>query len=168
MIKDIIRELETNKTVFEALLVNSDIVLHHWKQDKEKWSLLEILCHLYDEEREDFRFRLNHILKYPKNQMPPIHPEKWVELRKYKEEDFDKRLSQFLEERSESINWLKSLENPKWDNSYSSKSFGEITAKMMLYEWLAHDYLHIRQITKLKYDYYRNALNTDINYAGEW
>ena len=33
-----------------------------WKQSENKWSMLEIICHLYDEEREDFRSRLAKIL----------------------------------------------------------------------------------------------------------
>ena len=29
-----------------------------WKPDSETWSILEVVNHLYDEEREDFRVRL--------------------------------------------------------------------------------------------------------------
>ncbi len=43
-----------------------------------------------------------------------------------------------------------------------------MTAKMFLSNWLAHDYLHIRQITKLKYDYLKQLTNEDLNYAGNW
>ncbi len=45
---------------------------------------------------------------------------------------------------------------------------GTITAGMFLYSWLAHDYLHIRQITKIKYDYLGITAPDNIAYAGNW
>ena len=33
-----------------------------WKPDPDSWSLLEVINHLYDEERQDFRVRLEIIL----------------------------------------------------------------------------------------------------------
>ncbi len=32
------------------------------KPDAESWSILEVVCHLYDEEQEDFREHLDFIL----------------------------------------------------------------------------------------------------------
>ena len=32
------------------------------KRNAELWSILEVVCHLYDEEREDFREHLDFIL----------------------------------------------------------------------------------------------------------
>ena len=45
-----------------------------WKPTPEEWSLLEVICHLYDEEREDFRQRLDLTLHHPEADWPPIHP----------------------------------------------------------------------------------------------
>lgn len=45
---------------------------------------------------------------------------------------------------------------------------GDITAEMFLSSWLAHDYLHIKQITKLKYDYFKEVSGGKVAYAGEW
>jgi hypothetical protein len=73
-----------------------------------------------------------------------------------------------LAEREQSVKWLQSLTNPKWDNVHEHSKFGKMTAKMFLSNWLAHDYLHIRQITKLKYDYLKQLTNEDLDYAGNW
>jgi len=43
-----------------------------------------------------------------------------------------------------------------------------MTASMFFSNWLAHDYLHIRQITRLKYDYLKQLTNEDLSYAGTW
>jgi len=43
-----------------------------------------------------------------------------------------------------------------------------MSAKFILANWLAHDYLHIRQITRLKYDYLQDIPNENLSYAGNW
>jgi hypothetical protein len=39
---------------------------------------------------------------------------------------------------------------------------------MFLHNWLAHDYLHIRQIIRIKYDYLKKTSGEILLYAGEW
>lgn len=163
-----IHEFSGNRDLFEHLLAGTGPEERLWKQAPEKWCLLEILCHLYDEEREDFRARIQHVFTQPDQPLPPIAPEDWVTERKYTDQDFDLMLKKFLQERDASINWLRSLQDPPWDNAYIHPEFGEMKAKMFLANWLAHDYLHIRQITKLKYDYLKYLSGEDLNYAGNW
>ena len=45
-----------------------------WKPDPDSWSILEVLNHLLDEEREDFRVRLDYTLHRPGEPWPPIDP----------------------------------------------------------------------------------------------
>ena len=45
----------------------------------DRWSPLEILCHLVDEERDDFGARLRSTLEDPTAEWPPIDPQAWVE-----------------------------------------------------------------------------------------
>ncbi|MBN4070756.1 DinB family protein [Olleya sp. AH-315-F22] len=164
----LIEQLQQNKNVFLDLLkdVNKDMYL--WKQTPEKWCLLEILCHLYDEESEDFRFRTQWVLDKPKQIPPQFNPVAWVTERNYIGQDYNQALNKFIEEREQSIIWLQSLGNPKWENYYEHPKKGELTAKFFLTNWLAHDYLHIRQITKLKFDYLEHQSGEMIDYAGIW
>ena len=164
----IIEQLEENKSVFEDLLkdINKDMYL--WKQNPEKWCLLEIVCHLYDEEREDFRFRTNWVLDKPGETPPPFNPVIWVTERKYIDQDYNQALKIFIKERDQSIQWLRLLKNPKWGNYYEHPKEGILTAKFFLANWLAHDYLHIRQITKLKFDYLEHKSGEKLGYAGPW
>lgn len=166
--KYIIEELKRNKTVFNDLLKAVTKDLYTWKPLPEKWSLLEVLCHLYDEEREDFRARVKHTLENPDSPLAPINPVGWVTERKYAEQDYNTALQRFLSERDHSIEWLATLANPKWDNAYKHPKFGDMTAEMFFTSWLAHDYLHIKQITKIKYDYFKSVAGDKILYAGEW
>lgn len=164
----IIEQLHENKSVLYNLLkeVNKDMYL--WKQTPEKWCLLEIVCHLYDEEREDFRLRTKWVLENPNETPPPFNPIIWVTERKYIEQNYNQVLKNFIEEREQSIKWLNSLESPKWDNSFEHSKLGKLTAKHFLTNWLAHDYLHIRQIIKLKFDYLEHLSDENLDYAGIW
>ncbi len=167
-LRHIIHELNRNKIVFNSLFENLEKQLYLWKPAPDKWCLLEILCHLYDEEREDFHARVRHTLENPEKPMPPIDPVGWVTERKYIEQDYSLVLQNFLSERQYSVDWLSQLKDAQWDNSYAHPQLGVITAKKFLSNWLAHDYLHIRQIAKTKYLYLANLAEQDLSYAGKW
>lgn len=139
-----------------------------WKSNFDKWCLLEIICHLYDEEREDFRARIRHVLETPTKPLPQFDPTEWVKERNYIDKNYTETIDKFLDERQKSIKWLNSLSNPEWENAYIHPKFGKMTAKMFLSNWLAHDYLHIRQIIKLKFDYLKGLSDETLNYAGDW
>lgn len=163
-----IKELELNMDVFLGLIttVNHDQV--HWKLQPEKWNLLEIICHLHDEEREDFRTRLQLVLTTPGMGFPSIDPQAWVTQRNYDLQDFTEVFQKFCTERRNSIIWLKSLKNSLWDNTFVHEKVGPMSGKFILANWVAHDYLHIRQITRWKYDYLKHFTSENLNYAGDW
>ena len=128
-------------------------------------------------EKHSYRFENNdgdvaskkkHVLENPNDPLPAIDPPGWVHERKYMQQNYDEKLNMFLEEREQSVKWLQSITNPKWDNVYNHPKFGEMTAKIFLCNWLAHDYLHFRQILYLKFDYLKLQTNENLNYAGKW
>lgn len=164
----IIKELDSNRKVFENLLelVPEEMIL--WKGNSNRWSLLEIVCHLYDEEKEDFGARVRSVLKDPKKSFSPINPEGWVEERNYIEQEYDEVLYKFLKERETSIEYLGALKNSPWKNVHKHPSLGDMSAELFLANWLAHDHLHIRQIVKLKYDFLKDVSEQDLSYAGNW
>lgn len=164
----IIQELLRNRDIFKGLLTGLTEEEYLWKSNFDKWCLLEIICHLYDEEREDFRVRLRHVLETPTEPLRTIDPAGWVKERNYINKNYTEIMDKFLEERQQSVKWLKSLTNPKWDNAYNHPKFGQMTAKMFLSNWLVHDYLHIRQILKLKFDYLKQLSDETLAYAGNW
>ena len=81
--KKIKEHLHVNSDVFKYLFQSVSDEQARWKPDEGRWSILEVINHLYDEEREDFRKRLELVLKNPEEQWPPIDPEGWVVQRKY-------------------------------------------------------------------------------------
>ncbi len=124
-----------------------------WRPAPGKWSMLEVLVHLWDEEKEDFRHRLALTLEDPGRDWSPIDPEGWVRERRYNQRDPAEALEGFRRERTASLAWLRSLETPDWDRGREHPALGVLRAGDLMAAWTAHDYLHIRQITNLRIDY---------------
>jgi hypothetical protein len=138
------------------------------KPAPDSWSILEVVCHLYDEEREDFRQRLDITLHRPTEKWPPIDPVGWVTARKYNEQDLSEVLENFMAEREKSLAWLLGLSDPDWEAEYETP-FRKMRAGDILSSWVAHDNLHMRQLVELR----RGRIVTitepyDVQYAGEW
>lgn len=139
------------------------------RPDEEDWSILEVINHLYDEEREDFRMRLDILLHRPTEPWPPIRPAEWVTERNYNARELAPSVENFLAERAKSIEWLKGLKAPNWDASATAPWGGEFRAGDMYASWVAHDVLHLRQLSELHYALVREAAGDyDTGYAGEW
>ncbi|MBP7961829.1 MAG: DinB family protein [Caldilineaceae bacterium] len=138
------------------------------KPDADSWSILEVVCHLLDEERYDFRVRLNHILAGSEGAFPPIHPGDWVTSHRYNEQDLAASLADFLAERQTSLAWLETLAEPDWAAT-NPVPWGVISAGEMLAAWVAHDLLHLRQLVELHW--FRTTTHLAPyrpDYAGEW
>ena len=166
--KTLYQELVNSTEMIVALLADISQDQAQIKPDPEAWSSLEVVCHLYDEEREDFREHLDFILYRQNEEWHRIDPEGWVTERKYNQQNFTEMQEKFLAERQKSLDWLQELSGADWETTYTSQ-FGSMRAGDMFTSWVAHDNLHIRQITELR----RNRVERitkpyDIQYAGDW
>jgi hypothetical protein len=139
-----------------------------WKPSPDSWSILEVVNHLYDEEREDFRVRLDYILHRPGQPWPGIDPEGWVTERQYNQREVGESVNRFLDARQESLVWLRGLESPNWE-TVCDAPFGRVTAGDLFASWVAHDLLHMRQLVELHWFYTVNLLGQrKVDYAGTW
>jgi hypothetical protein len=139
-----------------------------WKPAVDSWSILEVARHLLDEEREDFRVRLDITLHRPQEPWPAIDPEGWVTARRYNEGDPAAALSAFLSERETSLAWLRGLAAVDWNTLYVSP-FGQMAAGELLVSWVSHDLLHMRQLVELHWTYKEEQIAPfDPGYAGDW
>ncbi|MDX6612031.1 MAG: hypothetical protein QOD75_1217 [Blastocatellia bacterium] len=163
-----VHRLSENRTVFESLLRGVSREQAVWKPTPEKWSMLEVINHLYDEEREDFRDRLSLTLKDPAQEWPRIDPQGWVASRNYGARELAASLDNFLGERAKSLAWLKGLEAPAWEQRHEVS--GRVrSAGDLLASWLAHDFLHIRQLARLHWQYLSVvAVPYETAYGGPW
>ncbi len=157
-----------NRAVFLGLVSGVNPEQSQWRPAPDKWSILEVVNHLYDEEREDFRQRLELLLADPAQPWPPIDPRAWVVARNYADRQLSGSLSNFLAEREKSLAWLKQLRSPNWQKSKQGPN-GILSAGDLIASWLAHDFLHIRQITRLHWQYVNSISQPyQTGYAGPW
>jgi hypothetical protein len=165
----IIRQLTSNAQAVHHLIESISAEKAQWKPDPETWSLQEVIEHLYNEERIDFRKHLKEMFSEP--------PQPWG---KYNSADYvtvkscRQALEGFLTEREASIAWLKGLRSPDWDVA-TQASFGPeaevlvLRAGDVLTSWVAHDFLHLRQVNELLYAWNeRQAAPYSVQYAGGW
>ena len=147
----IVERLRTNCDVFKHLLHGVPQDQARWKPTPDRWSLLEIINHLYDEEIEDFGKRIELVLSDSARLWPPIDPEGWVVQRGYNERNFSESLSNFLAARKASLKWLNEQKSAYWGATHHHPRMGPMSAELLLANWLAHDLFHIRQIADLQF-----------------
>lgn len=167
-LKSLCNDLAGGAALFRSLVQGVSQEEACIRPSPDSWSILEVICHLYDEEREDFRARIDFILKGAHGAIPPIDPQGWVFARNYNQRSLEEMMDAFLKERSRSLEWLRSLENPDWTLGYQAP-FGFIRAGDIAASWAAHDYLHARQLVELRYQRVLTlAAPYNVRYAGEW
>lgn len=161
-----IMQMKQHQEILERILSHVDSEQAKWKPAPQRWSILEVTCHLDDEERDDFRLRLSLLLEDPKTPWPPIDPPAWAMERNYNEKDLLKIKASWVKGRDHSLEWLKSLKNPDWTRFKTHPVIGDISAGDLLASWVAHDMLHIRQLLTLKLDWMaREGLEFSTRYA---
>jgi hypothetical protein len=167
-IEQIIDQLAANAEVIRTMAESISNEQGQWKPDAETWSIKEVLDHFYNEERLDFRRHLKEMLSTP--------PQPWAEFNQDEfitPESYQLALEGFLTERKSSLRWLKNLDTPDWDIN-SQANFGPtevltLHAGDILVSWVAHDFLHIRQLNELMYAWQaRHASPYSVQYAGGW
>jgi hypothetical protein len=162
------RELEKSTEMIRALLAGITQEEAQFTPSPESWSMLEVLCHLYDLEREDFREHLDFILHRQNEEYHAIDPQAWIKDRRYNEQNFEKMQGRFFAERQKSLEWLSSISDSDWDITYISQ-YGSASAGEMFSCWVAHDNLHIRQLVELRRIRIENITKPyPIEYAGDW
>jgi hypothetical protein len=166
--KTLYQELQNSTEMIRALLSGITQDEAQLKPNAESWSILEVVCHLYDEEREDFREHLDFILHRQNEEWHQIDPQDWVTERKYNEQDFVERQEKFFAERQKSLDWLMEMATANWDTIYTSQ-YGSTTAGEMFACWVAHDNLHVRQLVELRRLKIENMTTPyNLEYAGDW
>lgn len=162
-------QLANNGEAIAALVAGVTQEQSQIRPSPQEWSILEVINHLYDEEREDFRQRLDILLHHPGKAWPPINPQGWSTERGYNQRNLTTSLHHFLEERQKSLVWLDELAAPDLQRSEPHPAGGVFHAGDMLAAWVAHDLLHLRQLVELRWFLMNGMVRPySPDYAGDW
>ena len=143
---DLVRSLEAGGAAIPALAAALSDDEARRQPAPGKWSVVEILAHLADEERDDFRRRVALTLEDSARPWPPIDPEGWARERDYRSRRLADVLADFRREREASLAWLRSLPQASLERAYEHPKLGTLRAGDLLAAWAAHDLLHLRQL----------------------
>ena len=145
LLADAQRELGKMPSVLENLLGGLDAPGARMRPALAEWSPVEIVCHLRDEETEDFGARLRVILSGADN-FVRIDPERWAEERRYGEASLEEALGAFRARREGSLELLRSIEPEALDGSRSHGRLGRLSGLDLVAAWVAHDRIHLAQL----------------------
>jgi hypothetical protein len=110
-----------------------------------EWAPVEIVCHLRDEESEDFGARVRVIVEAGER-FAPIDPERWAAERRYLEDDGPRALAAFRERRAASLAYLDTVGPVRLQAARPLGRSGSLSGLDLLAAWVAHDRLHLAQL----------------------
>jgi hypothetical protein len=139
------RELARLPMVLETLLAGLDEQGARMRPAAGEWSPVEILCHLRDEEVEDFGARLRVIVDGT-SEFAPIDPERWAVERRYHEARLPEVLEALRARRQASLDMLASVSSKALEGSRPHKQLGSLSGEDILVAWVAHDRIHLTQL----------------------
>ena len=139
------RELARLPAVLDALLAGLDPAGARTRPATGEWSPVEILCHLRDEESEDFGARLRVIVDGA-DEFAPIDPERWAVDRRYQEASLPGVLEELRVRRQASVDLLASVSPEALGGSRPHKRLGSLSGQDILTAWVAHDRIHLAQL----------------------
>lgn len=162
-----IEQLTANAAALKALTAGISPEQACWKPSPEAWSVLEVVNHLADEEREDFRPFAEWALGGPAKM--PHDSDTWILTRGYNARDLAASVADFLQERERSLAWLRGQTGTDWQTPVAYTYRPGFRAGDVLASWVAHDLLHQRHLVELRYKLAKAALLPfDVQYAGDW
>jgi hypothetical protein len=110
-----------------------------------EWAPVEIVCHLRDEEAEDFGARVRVVVDGGER-FAPIDPERWAVERRYRDDDGPRALAVFHERRAASLAFLATVTPERLVRAVTLGRADPLSGLDLLAAWVAHDHLHLTQL----------------------
>ena len=144
--------LATAKAIPAALAAMlSNLPANAWTDSPhpDEWSLVEIVSHLRDVEREVNLSRIQTFLSEDNPFISADDTDVWAAERGYAEQDGERALRDFIAARMDTLAALKNLSDEDWQRSGRHAIFGPVTLQEQLGFMAEHDRVHLRQIYKV-------------------
>ena len=145
-------ELARFPLVLDTLLNGLDDASWRARPAPAEWAPVEIVCHLRDEEAEDFGARLRVVVEGGQR-FTPIDPERWATDRRYLEDDGPRALAAFRERRAASLVFLQGIAQARPElaparltRRVEHRRSGGLSGLDILAAWVEHDRLHLAQL----------------------
>lgn len=131
--------------ILSALLDGLEAALWRERPAAAEWSPLEIVCHLRDEEAEDFGARIR-VVAAGGERFVPIDPERWAVERRYRDADPAAALGAFSARRAANLEFLATVSPDRLRATVTQPGTGTLSGLDLLAAWVTHDRLHLTQL----------------------
>lgn len=118
-----------------------------WKPAADRFSIAEVLSHLWHSDVDCYRARLDRFLAEARPEFEPDDAQMHLDL--YRNADPGEAFARFEAHRKDNVEMLRGLPVEAGRRTALHRTAGEITLAQMLHEWALHDLGHIRQIAEL-------------------
>jgi hypothetical protein len=137
--------LTTTAPVLQSLTADLDVQAWKHEPTPDDWSILEIVCHLRDTEREVHKLQLAALREEPQPFVPRPEAAVWAAQRNYQDEDGPAALAGLRAARLDTLREVTGVSAETWDKParhaiFGPTHFGEVVGFMA-----DHDRLHIQQ-----------------------
>lgn len=139
------RELARFPLMLDTLVGDLDEATWRARPLPDEWAPIEIVCHLRDEEAEDFGARVRVILEGG-GWFTPIDPERWARERGYRDAEPHTALAAFRTFRAASLDLLASAAPEHLRVAVEQPGLGRLSGLDLLVAWVTHDRLHLNQL----------------------
>jgi len=117
-----------------------------------KWSILEILCHMRDMEREAYLERYTRILAEPEPQLPDVNGDALAIERDYRGQKASDILRDWMRLRRENLRLLKKAKPEQWRRAGVHETMGRVTIdELVARHATGNDAAHLAQIEAVKH-----------------
>jgi hypothetical protein len=151
--------LERTPAVLKALLANMDDEWIVNNEGPETFSPFDVMGHLVNGEKTDWRPRITMILEYG-NSKTFVSFDRFAQYEESKGKTLQQLLDEFEELRNKNMKWFRSLSisEADLDKKGSHSVLGQVTLRNLLSTWVIHDLTHIAQITRVMAKQYKEEM----------
>lgn len=125
-----------------------------WTPAPGKWSILEILCHMRDMEREAYIERYTRILSEDEPKLPDLNGEAMAVLRAYRGQKVPEVVREWVALRRQTLQLLRKTGKAQWARAGVHETAGRLTMEDIIRRHaVGNDEAHLRQIEAIKRRY---------------
>lgn len=149
--KGLLEVLRTTPGPLKAALKGVPRKLLLWRPAPGKWSMLEIVCHMRDMERDAYLARYRRILAEEQPKLPDIDGEVLAIERDYRSQSLSVVLRDWAALRKENLKLLKGVKGAAWQRVGIHETAGRLTMDDFLRRHaVGNDEAHLGQIDAIK------------------
>ena len=139
------RDLARLPATLDSLLSDVDDELWRARPAPSEWSPVEIVCHLRDEETEDFGARVRAVVEGGRV-FVRIDPARWATDRGYQKDDPRAALIALKQRRRDNLAFLVLADPMKLTRVVEQPQLGKMSGLDLVAAWVTHDRLHLAQL----------------------